>query len=131
MRTLTGFTGGGCVFNCSPTAADSIEHYARCPCLRGWARHEFRLPHTPADEQLAEFMILSPVPQMDASGTPIRRAIIIAAAYHVHGLVRHGRVLRGPAALEALHQVSREMVKGHGRAGLALDAAEWSRFEDP
>ena len=34
MASMKSFTQTNCVLNCSKTAADSIEHYCRCPVLR-------------------------------------------------------------------------------------------------
>ena len=34
MASMKNFTQTNCVLNCSKTAADSIEHYCRCPVLR-------------------------------------------------------------------------------------------------
>jgi hypothetical protein len=34
MRTMMSFQSTNCVFNCSPTAEDSMEHYFRCASLR-------------------------------------------------------------------------------------------------
>jgi hypothetical protein len=33
MDTMIGFQKTNCVFNCSPKACDSLEHYCRCPVL--------------------------------------------------------------------------------------------------
>ena len=34
MRSLSNFQSTNCVFDCSPTAEDSLEHYFRCPRVR-------------------------------------------------------------------------------------------------
>ena len=111
-----------CVF-CGPGAADSIEHYATCPCVWNFARSRLGLarPATAAD-CLSCFLILDVPPRTaeTAEELLVRKALRTAAADRVHCLVRHGRVLPGEAAREALPQSVRELVRGHARASLAL-----------
>ena len=124
-----GVAGGRCMLGCHGEDHDSVEHYARCPLLRGWASRALRLAAPPVEARLGDFLLLTPRPRADAGGELPRRALRTAAAYRVHCLVRHGRVARGPAACEALSQVARDMVRGHALAGAALDAAEMAAWE--
>ena len=104
-----------CVF-CGPRAADSIEHYATCPCIWAFARSRLGLarPATTA-ECLSCFLILDVPPRSAETAAELlaRKALRTAAAYRVHCMVRHGRVLPGEAAREALQQSVRELVRGH------------------
>ena len=117
----------GCMFRCSPAAADSIEHYAHCPVLHEAADAVLRLPRpeSPGD-RLAAFLGLDYRAGHDPEKA-VKVSIRAAAAYRTHCLCRHGRVSRGPAALEALGQSFREAVRGHRAATRIYDAAHgWS-----
>ena len=50
----------------------------------------------------------------------VRRAIRIAAVYRTHCLVRYGAVPKDTAAVEALRQSARELVRGHPGASRVL-----------
>ena len=117
------------VGGCDGEDLDSVQHYARCPRLRGWAARALRLTAPLEADRLGDFLLLTPRPRADAAGDLPRRALRTAAAYRVHCLVRHGRVARGPAACEALSQAARDLVRGHSLAGAALDAAELAAWE--
>ena len=80
---------------------------------------------------LADFLLLDPRPVRDPAGTLVRRALRTAAVYLTHGMVRHGRVRAGPAAVEALSQVLRDLARGHPRAAGVLDAVEVERWGPP
>ncbi|CAK0904154.1 unnamed protein product, partial [Prorocentrum cordatum] len=113
----------GCMFRCSPAAADSIEHYANWPVLHEAADAVLRLPRpeSPGD-RLAAFLGLD----YRAGHGPekaVKVSIHAAAAYRTHCLCRHGRVSRGPAAREALGQSFRDAVRGRGAAARIYDAA--------
>ena len=66
--------------------------------------------------------LLDALPDAPMQDTAILQAARAAAVYRTHALVRHGCVPRGAAAVEALQQRARELVRGHRRAGRALDA---------
>ena len=112
----------GCLFACSDDAADSIEHYASCRALHPVAESELGLNWQPTPEaRLADFLGLSHR-RGDNPREAVLRALRLAAVYKVHCLCRHGGTSRGPAALEAIRQAFRELVRGHPRAAQFYDA---------
>ena len=119
----------GCMFDCSPSAEDSIEHYANCQIGHSIVARELGLqrPDRPAD-RLASFLGLDLGPRSDDSAV-VLRGIRLAAMYRVHCHCRHGALRRGHAAREALPQACREVVRGHRRAGTVYDDAQarWRR----
>ena len=121
MRTLSQ-EERGCIYCCGQAAADSIEHYANCSILAQFAMVRLNLARPPAGTaRLAQFLLLSPGLDEIPRETFIRRALLTAACYSVHNLVRYAKVQRGAAAVEALGQILRELVRGHRTAGRALD----------
>ena len=94
------------MFGCSPTAPDSIQHYASCVVGHSVTARELglRRADSPAD-RLASFLGLDVGPSADDSEI-VLRGIRLAAMYRVHCHCRHGALRRGPAATEALQQAS-------------------------
>ena len=124
MRSCTGWTAPArCILGC-PRGDDSLEHYGRCPLVAAWALRDLGLRPPAAADAMGDFLLLTPRPCRDAEGRLPRRALRLAATYRVHCLVRHGTVPTGPAAVEALRQASRDLVRGHVVAGAALDSEE-------
>ena len=74
------------------------------------------------EARLSNFLGLDTTAAEDTEET-ILKAIRLAAVYRVHCACRHGRLQRGRAAIEAVRQACREVVRGHARAGRAYDAA--------
>ena len=120
----------GCMFDCSPGAPDSVEHYAQCARLHAVAGRLLGLPrHESQEARLAAFLGLDVRASMP-EGHVLRVAVRLCAAYRTHCLCRHGHVRRGPAAEEALRQSCREAVRGSAAATAAYDAAvdwRWAR----
>jgi hypothetical protein len=117
--------GKGCIFGCE--AADSIEHYASCSTVASFARRSLRLPHMPTPpEQLADFLILD-VSNPEANKALLtRKALRVAAVYHVHNWRRHYTGSDPAMTTEALLQALRAAVAGHPVAVRAL-AATWEQ----
>lgn len=115
MRTLC-HDRGACVFGCSPTAEDAIEHYANCPVVADFAARRLRIPlaATPQD-RLRDFLILDHANPANVPVLVTKKAIRTAAVYRTHCLVRlrHGKVQQGHEAGNALQQSAKEMARGH------------------
>ena len=113
----------GCLFDCVEGAPDSIEHYSNCRALHAELESELGMIRRPSPEaRLSNFLGLDTTAAEDTEET-ILKAIRLAAVYRVHCACRHGRLQRGRAAIEAVRQACREVVRGHARAGRAYDAA--------
>ena len=111
-----------CIYGCSVDAPDSIEHYACCPRLASICGPVLALPRAVgAGPALADFLAVDVASSQMNPDTVVRKAIRMAGAYRVHSLVRHRVVRPGAAAIEALRQSLREVVRGHRAACRAYD----------
>ena len=75
------------------------------------------------EDRLAAFLGLDFGPAGDPK-VAVARAILLAAIYRTHCLCRFGHIRRGPAAVEAMQQACREVVRGHRGAAAVYDAAQ-------
>ena len=112
------------MFGCSETSPDSIEHYANCTIGHSVFARELGMSRAATPQgRLAAFLGLD-LRAAEDDDAVILRGIRLAAMYRVHCHCRHGQPRRGPAAVEALRQACREVVKGHRQASAAYDAAQ-------
>ncbi len=92
---------------------------------------ELRLSRQPSPEaRLSDFLGLN-FRVSDDPKEAVLRALRLAAVYKVHGLCRHGGIRRGPAAMEAIRQACRELVRGHRRAAQFYDEAQGRHWHRP
>jgi hypothetical protein len=112
---------GGCIFGCE--AVDCIEHYASCIRVAEFARKWLRLPHPPTPpEQLADFLLLDAAAPAEDPARLTRKALRLAAVYHVHNWRRHRPSCTPAVATEALAQALREATLGHPGAMRCLES---------
>jgi hypothetical protein len=100
-----------CLLGCSPTAADSIEHYVNCPIWHRWqkARLGDRLEQT----ILAHIMLATPMKKT-------RISLQAAGVYVLYRTVNHLRHQppmpqdrRNEYVWHYMHQTLHEAIKGH------------------
>ena len=112
--TARRFQGAGrCVFLCSPTAQDSIEHYCSCAVVRQAYLKGLRLRLRAHPEALSDFLLVSLPPGDGQQNTILTRtALMVYATYVVTNAIRHGG--HKPAeALEMLRQAILNGAQGH------------------
>ena len=112
---------GPCVLQCGvQQGEDSVEHYALCPIVRGFAASFLRLDFPGA--RGLEVLTLS-APELDCDVTLVRAAILAYATWrHTEATRRAGSVPRPHRFHDhGLQQAAREAVKGHPRASGVLD----------
>ena len=117
--------GQTCIFGCQGQE-DSIEHYACCPIVAGfaWRRLGLRtVPGASATARLAEFLLLDVDPAQRPPVELTLSALRLAAVYKTHNWWRHASRRTPLMAQQALQQVVVDLVAGHGRATQILDAA--------
>ena len=108
-----------CIFGC-PLGSDSIEHYACCSRVWdfAWRVLALRAPDS-RPQRMERFLLLSGAcGDMDLA----RGAILVAAVYEVHNIVRHDPATPDRAR-DMLLQAARNAVRGHGAATVAHDRA--------
>ena len=109
---------GHCVLGCAEQE-DSIEHYAKCPCVRGFARTFTRVPYA-AHEGLAMFTLMHS--SLDDPALLTKIAITVYAAWRVTERLRRREDLVAPeVAKDMLEQAACEGVRGHLAAARVLD----------
>ena len=106
-----------CIFQCSPTAEDSIEHYACCPRVAEWARRDLGLDQPEGTQaKLAGFLLLDPPVTALNDEALAARALRTASVYRTHCFATHGKLVAGTTAQQSLRQSVKELVNGHHRA---------------
>lgn len=120
---------GCCVFGCSPTAHDSLEHYATCPTVHTFGRKWLGLPHH--DDPLQrryDFITLGAHQHrsLDPDIT-IRKAIRIYATYRAVLTIKHSDNLSPQTASELLPQYARMAAMGHRRSTRSL--VTWPQYQ--
>ena len=112
-----------CIFGCPKDMPDSIEHYAKCPCVASVTGVDLGLPRVVGEAALMDFLALD-LPSSQYDVRVVLKAIRMAAVYRTHVQVTHGAMRVGAAAKEALRQALREVVRGHAGASRAYDNAQ-------
>ena len=106
-----------CVLGCSPTAADSIEHYACCPIIRTAARRFLGLHMRPWPHALCDFLLATGPPSAPhpSRASLTRSAILLYAAYTTTNAARHRAPRTGAEAIAMIQQAIAEGVRDHPR----------------
>ena len=125
-------TTGACSFGCG-AGADSVEHYAHCPCYHDQRQRLLGLGSPAAGHRLEDFLGIGPSTALPHAGAStlsapdveVLRAIGIYAAYRAHLAVRHGLHTVGEFA-EAYRGYVRDATRGHHHSA-ALVASTWRR----
>ena len=107
-----------CVLGCSPTAADSIEHYACCPIIRTAARRFLGLHMRPWPHALCDFMLATgpPAAPHPSRANLTRSAILLYAAYTAANTARHRAPRTQAEAIAMMQQAIAEGVRDHPRS---------------
>ena len=111
-----------CVLGCSPTARDSIEHYACCPFVREAASAYLHLRLRGPPEAVSDFLLVSTPPgQRQPQSVITRMALLVYATYVVTNNARHGEMSRGRTEMIGmLQQGILQAAEGHCGAEAAL-----------
>ena len=118
-----------CVFGCSQTAEDSIEHYSRCSVVLDFGRRWLGLHCVDGSALPAWTLAVSASKTLD-DDTLICGAVHAYAAYRATNAARHSGGTSPGRATELLTQFAKEAARGHKRATAAVDN-RWSRRVRP
>ena len=107
-----------CVLGCSPTAADSIEHYACCPVIRTAAQRFLGLHMRPWPHALCDFMLATGPPSAPhpSRACLTRSAILLYAAYTMTNAARNKASRTRAEAIAMMQQAIAEGVRDHPRS---------------
>jgi hypothetical protein len=108
---------GPCTLRCSPTAADSLEHYAHCPVIRQAAIEHLNLrlrgwPYGLTDFMMATGPLSAPHP---SESILVRTALLVYATYMVTNAARHQSPADSAESAAMMHQAIIESTRGHER----------------
>ena len=111
-----------CVLGCSPTAEDSLEHYACCPLIRQAARRHLRLNLRGWPHAISDFMMLQgpPTARHPDDEAIARHSLLLYAAYRVTNDARHRRPATRAEVAGMLQQAIGEGTRGHPGAAAVL-----------
>ena len=112
-----------CVFRCSATAEDSLEHYCRCPIVRRVARQYLHLEY-PCDSYVDVWMLNTG--WFCSAEVRIGIAILIYGAYNAHNTARQGPIKDQQQAYHLIIQHCKQGTFGHKKASDFVDSA-WRR----
>ncbi len=115
-----------CVFGCSATAEDSIEHYAHCQAVRLVACRYLRLG--PPEQFGLEQFLLVDADGIDDSALTCR-AVLVYATYMATNYYRLQGGTGVAIAAEAIEQQCKNAARGHKACSNALDS-RWIDVED-
>ena len=107
------------MLGCSPTARDSIEHYACCRFVREAASAHLSLQLRPPPDAASDFLLVSiPPEQPHPQSTLLRMALFVYTTYTVTNNVRHNMTTAASSLLAPgmLHQAILQAAMGHCRA---------------
>ena len=111
-----------CVFRCSHTAQDSIEHYACCPVVHAAALRDLRLAPCQWPHALPTFLLCARGEGHSSPSNLTRRALLLYACYRATNHLRHNPQ---PALIADASQLLRHMiwagVKGHEASERVID----------
>ena len=114
-----------CVFRCSPTAEDSLEHYARCRCVRELASRHLRLD---PDRQVNMHCFNLCSPTVETQEDPVASAILIYATYRATNHLRQHAdqgCFQPGGTFRMLQQFAREGALNH-RVSTGILDRRWS-----
>ena len=121
-----------CVFGCSPTAEDSLEHYACCPLIRQVACRHLRLNLREWPYALTDFlMVQGPPTTRHVDDEHItRHSLLLYATYRVTNASRHRRPASRAEVAGMLQQAIGEGNRDHPRAAGVLRRV-WHNAQGP
>ena len=103
------------MFGCSPTASDSIEHYACCAVVRDVAFRHLRLRLRPLPAARADFVLADiPPTQMHPATVLSRLALLVYGAYTAFNTARRQQDVTPDIAKGMMHQAILQGAQGHG-----------------
>ena len=85
----------GCRFKCRDTAADSLEHYSRCPVLRTFAVDKLGLP----PETVTGMSCWAGMSADDAHDIQIVKGVLLYTAFRTFNTARHAALPMDTAAI--------------------------------
>ena len=100
-----------------------LEHYARCPCIRRFARSFLNIKHDPQDTQGGQLLVLGLNLGTVSDEMLVRRAICTYAAYNAFNDMSHGFQMDQQGIQELLKQHAREAVRGHSTSTAILEGS--------
>ena len=105
-----------CIFNCSPTAEDRIEHYCRCPHVTGFAYRYLGIQ--PSACHLGNFLLI----ESDMSDDALTLfAVLVYAVYRTFNQARHtDYVLSKQQLYDMLEENAKTGVRHHGKSTAVL-----------
>ena len=104
-----------CVFRCSDSASDSLEHYALCPLVHEFGRKCLNIGTAADCNDRGHFLMLCLNQRNLDKATLARRAIWIYAVYRAF-LLYQRNYEEGDDVVETMKQFTRLGVRGHRRA---------------
>ena len=121
-----------CVLGCSPTAEDSLEHYACCPLIRQAARRHLRLNLREWPYALTDFLMVQgpPTTRHPDDEHITRHSLLLYAAYRVTNAARHRRPASRAEVAGMLQQAIGEGTRDHPRAAGVLRRV-WHHAQRP
>ena len=112
-----------CVFNCSSTAEDSIEHYCRCPIVRRVGYRHLKIEYPP-EEGLNIWTLNSR--WVECRDIMCRVAILVYGTYRAFNSIKHKGISDSQQAQECIVQSCRPGVAGSDKCTRLWDTS-WSR----
>jgi len=112
-----------CVFGCSQTAEDSIEHYCRCEVACRAARQLLHISYAPV--QALDIWTLNSA-WLDNDRLLVSIAILIYGVYNAFNTIRHNGSCDSDEAYDIIRQHCIQATLGHPACMNILDSA-WSR----
>ena len=115
-----------CIFKCTLSSEDRIEHYHQCPYVLRFARQYLNI--APASCNLTRFLLV------DDSMTDtdlIVHAILVYAVYRAQGSTRHKHALTEAQVFDMLEGFAKTAVHGHSKSAAALFKVSRGRFIPP
>jgi hypothetical protein len=109
------------LLGCGGRAEDSVEHYARCRIIRGFAAKfmNFRISE---EAGLQEFMVASMDVRWSTGDEDLTRlAVLIYSAYRATNTARRLGGVQADVAEPMLAQTAKEAVQGHLKNATILD----------
>ena len=110
-----GTAANNCVLGCGGGAEDSIEHYARCRCVRKFHAQDLGIP---GDYLLPIWLNVDGISRTDEQ--KVRAAIGAYAVYNTTNAARQEGGWADHVAIRALQQSAREGAMGHKFAETSL-----------
>ena len=119
-----------CLLGCSPSAQDSIEHYAHCAIVRQAASSLLDLQLRAAPHALGDFLLLTTMPSELPLPTLLgRMSILVYAVYSCTNALRFGPSgMPAPDTVGMLNQAIFNGAQGHAGAEKLLREV-WRRQE--